>query len=82
LLASHWASTCYLEINHKSNKISIYSYRYVKPNNPYVNVMIVIGAVILYVTVILFKFSVDENIASDSIVNGLCQTRVWLCDWI
>ena len=39
--------------------------------------MIVIGAVILYVTVILF--GVDENIASDSVVDGLCQTRVWLC---
>ena len=55
----------------------MYSYRYVKSNNPYVNVMIVIGAVILYVTVILF--GVDENIASDSVVDGLCQTRVWLC---
>lgn len=39
--------------------------------------MIVTGAIILYVTVILF--GVDENITSDSTVNGLCQARVWLC---
>ena len=38
--------------------------------------MIIAGAVILYVTVILF--GVDENIASDSTVNDLCHGRVWL----
>lgn len=49
---------------------------YVKQSSPYVNIMIIAGAVILYVTVILF--GVDENIASDSIVNDLCHGRVWL----
>ena len=39
--------------------------------------MIIAGAVILYVTVILF--GVDESIASDSTVNDLCHGRVWLC---
>lgn len=49
--------------------------RYVKNNNPYLNIVIIAGAVIFYATVILF--GVDENIASNSTVNGLCQTRVW-----
>ena len=39
--------------------------------------MIIAGAVILYVTVILF--GVDESIVSDSTVNDLCHGRVWLC---
>ena len=38
--------------------------------------MIVAGAVLFYVTVILF--GVDENIASYSTVDGLCHTRIWL----
>lgn len=51
-------------------------YSYVKQSSPYVNIMIIAGAVILYVTIILF--GVDENIASDSTVNDLCHGRVWL----
>ena len=38
--------------------------------------MIIAGAIIFYTTVILF--GVDENIASFSVVDGLCHTRVWL----
>ena len=39
--------------------------------------MIIAGAIVFYVTVILF--GVDENIASFSVVDGLCHARVWLC---
>jgi len=39
--------------------------------------MIIAGAIIIYTAVILF--SVDENIASFSVINGLCHARVWLC---
>ena len=38
--------------------------------------MIVAGAVLFYVTVIIF--GVDENIASYSTVDGLHHTRIWL----
>ena len=38
--------------------------------------MIVVGAVVFYITVILF--GVDENVASYTTVDGLCQTRIWL----
>ena len=38
--------------------------------------MIIAGAVVFYVLVILF--GVDENVASDSTVDGLCQARIWL----
>ncbi|XP_065899518.1 gamma-aminobutyric acid type B receptor subunit 2-like isoform X2 [Dysidea avara] len=48
----------------------------VKLSSPYVNVMIIAGAVIFYITVILF--GVDENVASSSTVDHLCQTRIWL----
>ena len=44
--------------------------------SPYVNIVIVAGAVVFYVTVILF--GVDENVASYSTVDGLCQARIWL----
>ena len=54
----------------------IYTFRLVKLTSPYVNVMIIAGAVIFYVTVILF--GVDENVASSSTVDHLCQTRIWL----
>ena len=47
-----------------------------KLSSPYVNVMIIAGAVIFYITVILF--GVDENVASSSTVDHLCQTRIWL----
>ncbi|XP_065899591.1 gamma-aminobutyric acid type B receptor subunit 2-like [Dysidea avara] len=48
----------------------------VKLGSPYVNVMIIAGAVIFYITVIFF--GVDENVASSSTVDHLCQTKVWL----
>ena len=38
--------------------------------------MIVAGAVLFYITVILI--GVDENVASSSTVDQLCQTRIWL----
>ena len=52
------------------------TFRLVKLTSPYVNVMIIAGAVIFYITVILF--GVDENMASFLTVDRLCQTRVWL----
>ena len=54
----------------------LYFFRLMKRTSPYVNVMIVAGAVIFYITVILF--GVDENVASFSTVDHLCQTRIWL----
>ena len=47
-----------------------------KLGSPYVNIMIVAGANLFYLTVILF--GVDENVASHSTVDGLCHTRIWL----
>ena len=47
-----------------------------KLTSPYVNVMIIAGAVVFYITVILF--GVDENVASFSTVDYLCQTKIWL----
>ena len=47
-----------------------------KLGSPYVNIMIIAGAVVFYVTVILF--GVDENVASYSAVDGLCHARIWL----
>ena len=47
-----------------------------KLSSPYVNVMIVAGAVVFYTIVILF--GVDENVASYTTVDELCHTRIWL----
>ena len=47
-----------------------------KLSSPYVNIMVIAGAVVFYVTVILF--GVDENVASHSTVDGLCHARIWL----
>ena len=47
-----------------------------KVGSPYINIMIVAGAVLFYVTVILF--GVDENVASYSKVDELCHARIWL----
>ena len=47
-----------------------------KVGSPYVNIMIVAGATLFYVTVILF--GVDENVSSYSTMDGLCHTRIWL----
>ena len=38
--------------------------------------MIVAGAIVFYLSVILF--GVDENVASESTVDGLCHARIWL----
>ena len=57
-------------------RIIIAVHRIVKLSSPYVNVMIIAGAIIFYTTVILF--GVDENVASFSVVDGLCHARVWL----
>ena len=51
-------------------------FRLVKLGSPYVNIIIIAGAVVFYVVVILF--GVDENVASDSTVDGLCHARIWL----
>ena len=40
------------------------------------NIMIVAGVILFYVTVILF--GVDENVALYSTVDGLCHARIWL----
>ena len=50
--------------------------RLVKLSSPYVNIMVVAGAVLFYLTVILF--GVDENVSSYSEVDGLCHARIWL----
>ena len=55
---------------------SAYFHSYVKNSKPYVNSLVVVGAIILYVTVILF--GMDENIVSYSTVDALCHARVWL----
>ena len=56
--------------------VYLLSHRLVKLGSPYVNVMIVAGTVVFYAMVILF--GVDENVASHSVVSGLCHTRIWL----
>ena len=47
-----------------------------KLSSPYVNTMILAGAVMFYAIVILF--GVDENVASYSTVDRLCHARIWL----
>jgi len=51
--------------------------RYVKFSSPFVNILIVVGAIMFYIIVILF--GVDENTASFDTVDRLCHTRIWLC---
>ena len=53
-----------------------FPHSYVANSSLCVNIMIIAGALILYIVVILF--GVDENIASYSTVNDLCHGRVWL----
>ena len=45
--------------------------RVVKLSSPYLNVVIIIGAIFLYVTVIII--GVDKNVASTDTVDALCQ---------
>ena len=47
-----------------------------KLGSPYVNILIIAGAVVYYIMVILF--GVDENVASYSTVDGLCHAKIWL----
>ena len=64
-------------LNHNYCLCLFVSYcRLVKLGSPYVNVLIIAGAVVYYVMVILL--GVDENVASYSTVDGLCHARVWL----
>ena len=62
------------------NYVSIINYaivlRLVKLSSPYVNTVIIAGAVVFYVMVILF--GVDENVTSSTTVDGLCNVRIWL----
>ena len=58
------------------NYYCLLSYRLVRLGSPYVNTMIVAGAIIFYMIVILF--GIDENVALDSTVDGLCHARIWL----
>ena len=51
-------------------------FRLVKLGSPYVSIMIVAGAIMFYA--IVFLFGVDENVASLTIVDGLCHARIWL----
>lgn len=51
-----------------------YFSRIVKLSSPYLNVIIIIGAIFFYVDVILF--GVDENIASFQVADILCQVRI------
>ena len=51
-------------------------YRLVKLGSPYVNIMIAAGAILFYVTVVLF--GIDENVSSYSEMDGLCHARIWL----
>ena len=60
-----------------NNFFSYHTHRYVQLSNPYLNILIVIGAIMFYVVVILF--GVDENTASFDTVDSLCHTRIWLC---
>ena len=45
--------------------------RIVKLSSPYLNILIIVGAILFYIDVILF--GVDENVASFNIVDINCQ---------
>lgn len=46
-------------------------YRIVKLTSPYINVLIIVGAIFFYVDIILF--GIDEGLAPFPVVDGLCQ---------
>ena len=46
-----------------------------KLGSPYVNILIIAGAVVYYIMVILF--GVDENVVSYSTVDELCHATIW-----
>ena len=45
--------------------------RVVKPSSPYLNVIIIVGAILFYIDVILF--GVDGGITSSAIASSLCM---------
>ena len=47
-----------------------------KLTSPFLNVVTIIGAIVFYVDVILF--GIDENIASFSTVDALCQVCAYI----
>ncbi len=46
-------------------------YRIVKLTSPYINVLIIVGAIFFYVDIVLF--GIDEGLAPFPVVDGLCQ---------
>ncbi len=56
---------------HKHAHTHTHTHRIVKLSSPYLNVLIIAGAIIFYVEVILL--GVDENVASYDTVDALCQ---------
>ena len=53
----------------------LFTCRLVKLTSPFLNVVTIIGAIVFYVDVILF--GIDENIASFSTVDALCQVCMY-----
>ena len=51
--------------------LKLFLYRVVKLSSPYLNVMIIMGAILFYIDVILF--GVDEGIGSPFTTNSLCM---------
>ena len=45
--------------------------RIVKLSSPYLNTLIILGAILFYIDVILF--GIDKNVASETIVDVNCQ---------
>eukprot|EP00731_Ephydatia_muelleri_P029050 Em0020g694a len=50
--------------------------RVVKLSSPYLNVMIIVGAILFYIDVILF--GVDGGVTSSAIASSLCMARIWV----
>uniref|UniRef100_A0A1X7VVZ8 G-protein coupled receptors family 3 profile domain-containing protein n=1 Tax=Amphimedon queenslandica TaxID=400682 RepID=A0A1X7VVZ8_AMPQE len=48
----------------------------IKLSSPYLNIVIIIGAMLFYLDIILF--GMDEAIIPTSVLNGLCMARVWI----
>ena len=54
--------------------------RIVKLSSPYLNLLIIVGAILFYIDVILF--GIDENVASFHIVDVNCQASTCTCTHI
>ena len=48
-------------------------YRIVKATSPYLNMLIIVGVILIYVDTILF--GIDGGIASDEVLNVTCNVR-------